>query len=227
MPSLAVKLYSIFFKLSKKHLLYNLRTQTRSSLQNTKTFGTTCRPDESVAASNPTFIDGVATKDIHVDPFSSLSLRIFLPDTVVNSSLANAHVYKGYSPVTAGKNSYKKLPVMLQFHGGGFVSGSNVSVANDAFCRRTAKLCDVIVVAVGYRLAPESRYPASFEDGLKALNWIKKQANLAQLGNGNGKRLDGKRDKHVFDEFGVSMLEPWLAAHGDPSRYSFCSLSLA
>lgn len=169
-------------------------------------------------ASNPTFVDGVATKDIHINPSSCLTLRIFLPNTVVESSLADAHVYKGYAPVTAGRNRHKKLPVMLQFHGGGFVSGSNDSVANDAFCRRIAKLCDVIVVAVGYRLAPESRYPASFEDGLNVLNWIKKQANLAQLGNRHGKRLDGIREKHVFDEFGVSMLEPWLAAHGDPSR---------
>ncbi|KAF2292829.1 hypothetical protein GH714_029222 [Hevea brasiliensis] len=100
---------------------------------------------------------------------------------------------------------------MLQFHGGGFVSGSNESVANDAFCRRIAKLCDVIVVAVGYRLAPESKYPAAFEDGLTILNWLAKQANLASC-----RRLS--LQSRIFDSFGASMLEPWLAAHGDPSR---------
>lgn len=217
MPSLTVKLYSIFFKLHKRYQLHNLtlQAQTQSS-----SFVITSRPDGGVVPSNPSFFDGVATKDLHLDPYSGLALRIFLPGTVVDSSLNDGHVYKGYSPLTTGKNiGYKKLPVMLQFHGGGFVSGSCDSVANDAFCRRIAKLCDVIVIAVGYRLGPESRYPSSFEDGFKVLNWLKKQANLAKLGN-------GKKERHVFDGFGLSMVEPWLAAHGDPSRYIFLSLSL-
>ena len=41
------------------------------------------------------------------------------------------------------------------------MSGSNNSVANDVLCWRIVKLCNVmvVVVAVGYRLAPESWYP--------------------------------------------------------------------
>lgn len=221
MPSLAVKLYSIFFKFQQRYLLHNL---TQSSLHNNvDPFGITSRNQEQKFPSNPSFNDGVATKDIHIDPFSSLCIRIFLPDTVViNSddptSKDGTFVYRGYSPdQTAGKK-HKKLPVILQFHGGAFVGGSNDSVANDVFCRRIARLCDVIVVAVGYRLAPESRYPAAFEDGLKVLNWLGKQANLAECGrwNGNGRK---RMDAHVFDGFGASTAEPWLAAHGDPSRY--------
>lgn len=103
------------------------------------------------------------------------------------------------------------------------MSGSNTSPANDLFCRRIARLCDVIVIAVGYRLAPESRYPAAFEDGLKVLNWLAKQANLAEcsksMGNlrsGDARRADGQR--YIVDTFGASTVEPWLAAHGDPSR---------
>lgn len=220
MPSLAVKLYSIFFKFQQRYLLHNL---TQSSLHNNvDPFGITSRNQEQKFPSNPSFNDGVATKDIHIDPFSSLCIRIFLPDTVViNSddptSKDGTFVYRGYSPdQTAGKK-HKKLPVILQFHGGAFVGGSNDSVANDVFCRRIARLCDVIVVAVGYRLAPESRYPAAFEDGLKVLNWLGKQANLAECGrwNGNGRK---RMDAHVFDGFGASTAEPWLAAHGDPSR---------
>ncbi|CAI0457221.1 unnamed protein product [Linum tenue] len=53
----------------------------------------------------------------------------------------------------------------LQFNGGGWVSGGSDSVANVCFCRRIVKLCDVIVVAMGYRLAPDNKYPAAFEDG--------------------------------------------------------------
>ncbi|XWS63786.1 hypothetical protein CRYUN_Cryun06bG0131600 [Craigia yunnanensis] len=95
---------------------------------------------------------------------------------------------------------------MLQFHGGAFVGGSNDSVVNDVFCRRIAKLCDVIVVAVGYRLAPESRYPAAFEDGLKVLNWLGKQANLAECGRwmGNGEWGMGEREWMLMFLMGLS-----------------------
>ncbi|RVW80291.1 putative carboxylesterase 11 [Vitis vinifera] len=286
MPTVAVKLYSVFFKFLLKHRLQN-RIQTPSDDNNQ--FGVTSRPEESIAAANPSFVDGVATKDIHIDPFTSLSVRIFLPDTCLvspeldskgqlksrvkavrsdrDSVDSNANpclnrrnsygaigtinvganseqtrrisygcssdaeslnlrpdsgVYRGYSP---SLENCRKLPLMLQFHGGGFVSGSNDSVANDFFCRRIAKLCDVIVVAVGYRLAPENRYPAAFEDGLKVLNWLGKQANLAECNKVYGKctrrRPELKKSdvtRHIADTFGASMVEPWLAAHGDPSR---------
>lgn len=115
---------------------------------------------------------------------------------------------------------------MIQFHGGAFVSGSNDTVANDTFCRRVAKLCDVVVIAVGYRLAPEHRYPAAFEDGLKVLNWLVKQANLVECRNslGNARSFGGGEirrsvaQKRIFDSLGLSTVEPWLAAHGDPTR---------
>ncbi|KAJ6808572.1 putative carboxylesterase 16 [Iris pallida] len=200
MPSVAVKLYSVYFKLILKH---KLQAQIHSVPSSSDPFGVTSRPEEPSAPSNPSFssADGVATKDIHIDPLTSLSVRIFLPD----SSLLKTHrrssfnggpnpspsaspspsprrssyepgSYRGYLPDAA---SARRLPVILQFHGGAFVSGSNVSAANDLFCRRIAKVMDVIVVAVGYRLAPESRYPAAFEDGLK-VHWLGKQANLAE-----------------------------------------------
>ncbi|KAF9604425.1 hypothetical protein IFM89_006434 [Coptis chinensis] len=244
MPSVGVKLYSVFFKFMLKQRLNNLiTTQTNNKKASTSAiFGVTCRPEESIIAANPTFTeaDGVATKDIHVDPFTSLTIRIFLPQSSISVSQINPNVgeYGGYSPFLDDHKKLvnKKLPIILQFHGGGFVFGSNDTVANDYFCRRIAKLCDVMVIAVGYRLAPENRYPAAFEDGVKVLNWLGKQANLAEcsksssvVGN-NNKRNSGagnggesrKLDGHgrIADAFGASMVEPWLAAHGDPSSFS-------
>lgn len=88
-----------------------------------------------------------------------------------------------------------------------------------------AKLCDVIVVAVGYRLAPENKYPAAFEDGMKVLNWLAKQANLAEcsksMGSSRGVTTESKKSdlhRNIVDTFGAQMVEPWLAAHGDLSR---------
>ncbi|XP_057445627.1 LOW QUALITY PROTEIN: probable carboxylesterase 11 [Lotus japonicus] len=237
MPSVAVKLYSVFFKFLLKNRLQN---RIQDPPEKSDPFGVTTRPDESIAAPNPSFTDGVATKDIHIDPFTSLSIRIFLPESALASperrnsygppgtpatedprrksvSDTGSEGYRGYAPAVDDRR--RKLPVMLQFHGGGWVSGSNDSVANDLFCRRMAKLCDAVVVAVGYRLAPENRYPAAFEDGLKVLHWLAKQANLADCRKSLGvkKSLDGGH-RHIVDSFGASVVEPWLAAHGNPSR---------
>ncbi|KAK9067353.1 hypothetical protein SSX86_014679 [Deinandra increscens subsp. villosa] len=269
MPSVAVKLYSLFFKLILKRRLQNRIQNPNLNDEMSSSFGVTSRPEETIAAANPSFTDGVATKDIHIDPSSCLSIRIFLPDTCLvtpdsgadrvrtrrselesggiprrnsygasemynptsttstasgrrcsysNDLSVESETYRGYSPFT---QRCRKLPIMVQFHGGGFVAGSCDSVANDFFCRRIAKVCDVIVVAVGYRLAPENRYPAAFEDGMKVLHWLAKQANLAECGKSLGKKLDSRKSDvqgHIADAFGASLVEPWLAAHGDPSR---------
>jgi len=282
MPSVAVKLYSVFFKFLLKHRLQN-RIQTSS--QHSDPFGVTTRPEESVAAANPSFTEGVATKDIHIDPLTSLSIRIFLPESALTSpephskpktrsnldpqprsarlesiarrksygpplveerrsnsfggvsgveglNLMTDGAYRGYSPQSGAQGERRRLPVVLQFHGGGWVSGGSDSVANDVFCRRIAELCDVIVIAVGYRLAPENRYPAAFEDGVKVLNWLAKQANLAECSrsmgggrsgghgrdSGGGEFKKSDAHKHIVDSFGASVVEPWLAAHADPSR---------
>lgn len=229
MPGLAVKLYGVLFKFHLKHTLQNL---IRSSLGDSNPFGITSRPNEVIAAANPSFSEGhgIATKDIHIDPLSSLSVRIFLPDVISESSTHDNNdtgIYRGYLPSVGNRReNCRKLPVVLQLHGGGFVSGSNNSVANDIFCKRIAKLCDVIVIAVGYRLAPENRYPAAFEDGLKVLNWLAKQANLADCSKsiGNTRHFGGDLrrsdvNRQLSDGFGASMIEPWLATHGDPSRF--------
>jgi acetyl esterase len=61
------------------------------------------------------------------------------------------------------------LPLLVYFHGGGWVVGS---VANsDAFCRALANASGCAVVSVDYRLAPEDRYPAAAQDAYGATRW--------------------------------------------------------
>ncbi|MET3934770.1 acetyl esterase [Arthrobacter sp. OAP107] len=61
-------------------------------------------------------------------------------------------------------------PVVLFFHGGGWVMGSLST--HDGLCRRLAALTGLPVVAVDYRLAPEHPYPAAIEDSRAALRWL-------------------------------------------------------
>lgn len=354
MPSVSVKLYSVFFKTLLKHKLSSQSTSPTSKDGS----GSVLRQSNKVPA-NASFVDGVATKDINLDP--SLTLRIFLPesalpqesattgntglfgcinneaqrveekvdadrrascdgskknfklaenrrnswggeharrilakteyarldvcrsfqqqrnllgqagtdeiplnlhgvnpgnthdarfgvcgsfgeegnqlvqasmDEIPPNSHGNTHIekgsYQGYLPDFTAENN-KKLPIILHFHGGGFVTGSKDSASTDCFCRRMATLCDAVVIAVGYRLAPEHKYPAAFNDGFDALSWIAKQANLAECNKSLGKSLRGhvsskvnaqwKSDKELIAAFGGStVVEPWIAAHGDPSR---------
>ena len=58
------------------------------------------------------------------------------------------------------------LPGLIYFHGGGCVFGSIAS--HDSFCRLLANAGACRVVSVGYRLAPEHKFPAAVEDAFAA-----------------------------------------------------------
>lgn len=64
----------------------------------------------------------------------------------------------------------ENLPVLLYFHGGGFVIHNIAS--HDSLCRNLALASGAAVVSVGYRLAPENPLPAAIEDGYSALLWV-------------------------------------------------------
>ena len=71
-----------------------------------------------------------------------------------------------------------KQPVLLFFHGGGGVLG-NLDT-HDAICRTLANAGEAIVIAVDYRLGPEHRFPAAFEDAWLAWEWV--VANAEAIG---------------------------------------------
>ncbi|MEP6693145.1 MAG: alpha/beta hydrolase [Chloroflexota bacterium] len=67
------------------------------------------------------------------------------------------------------------LPLLVYFHGGGWVVGS-VAIA-DPFCRALANAGGCAVVSVEYRLAPEDRYPAAADDAYAATRWSAEHAS--------------------------------------------------
>lgn len=80
-----------------------------------------------------------------------------------------------YTPETWSR---RPRPVVLNFHGGGFVLGSARQC--DWICSVVAKELDAVVVSVDYRLAPTHRFPAGVEDCHDALVWT--AAHAADLG---------------------------------------------
>ena len=63
------------------------------------------------------------------------------------------------------------LPGLVYFHGGGWISGDLDT--HDAICAALAAGGACRVIAVGYRLAPEHRFPAALEDGLAAVRAVR------------------------------------------------------
>ena len=76
------------------------------------------------------------------------------------------------------------FPILVYFHGGGWVVGSINTV--DASCRALTNLADCMVVSADYRLAPEDKFPAAVEDCYAAARWV--ALNAAAL-NGDAARL--------------------------------------
>lgn len=110
-------------------------------------------PRDEVARIEDRTIDG---------PESKLPIRIYWPETKQEGDNATPDA----------------LPVMLYFHGGGFVVG-DIDIF-DPLARSLAKNTESIVISVDYRLAPEHPYPAAVNDAYAALEWA--AANAADLG---------------------------------------------
>jgi acetyl esterase len=81
-----------------------------------------------------------------------------------------------YRPL--GSEPQAKLPVLVYYHGGGWVIGDLDT--HDTLCRELANGSGCAVVSVDYRMGPEHRFPAAVDDSIAALRWV--HANAHQLG---------------------------------------------
>ncbi|KAF2852785.1 esteras-like protein [Plenodomus tracheiphilus IPT5] len=78
--------------------------------------------------------------------------------------------YKRYKKL----KGVKRYPVVVNFHGGGFVLGT---ARDDArWCGIVVEQVGAVVVSVDYRLAPENPFPTAVEDGADALLWLAEHA---------------------------------------------------
>ncbi|OMO97970.1 Alpha/beta hydrolase-3 [Corchorus olitorius] len=98
----------------------------------------------------------VLSKDVTFNQSNNTWARIFLPREALGAS--------------SGAN---KLPLIVYYHAGGFIHCSAATTGFHLFCSKMALELQAIVVSVEYRLAPEHRLPAAYEDAMEALHWIK------------------------------------------------------
>ena len=72
-----------------------------------------------------------------------------------------------------------RRPVLVYFHGGGWVIGDRDT--HDTLCRQLAIHSGCVVVSVEYRLGPEHVFPAAFDDCLAATRWVAREAESLGL----------------------------------------------
>lgn len=75
-----------------------------------------------------------------------------------------------YRPEGFEEADGKKLPVYVNYHGGGFVLGGLDD--DDSMLRRICKATPCLIANVAYRLAPEFPHPVPVTDSWAALKWL-------------------------------------------------------
>ncbi|XP_042006335.1 probable carboxylesterase 2 [Salvia splendens] len=93
---------------------------------------------------------GVQSKDVEIAAEINLSARIYLPPSA---------------------DTTKKLPLLVYYHGGGFVFESAFSPLYHKHLNLLVAQSNVVAVSVNYRLAPDFPIPIAFEDSWRALKW--------------------------------------------------------
>ncbi|KAL8211128.1 hypothetical protein R6Q57_005565 [Mikania cordata] len=97
----------------------------------------------------------VVATDVTIDKYTNVWARVYAPTN---------------RPFTSNR------PLVVYFHGGGFCVGSASWACYHDFLVNLARESCCSVVSVNYRLAPESRLPAAYDDGFNVIMWLKQEA---------------------------------------------------
>ena len=106
----------------------------------------------------------------HLDPYDVLEKH----DIEAERDGADPMRLRVYVP-EAVRDAEGNLPMILYFHGGGFIMGSIED--HDPLCGKIADECRAVVIAADYRLAPEYPFPACIEDAVFTAEWAVKNAH--------------------------------------------------
>ncbi|XP_022865895.1 2-hydroxyisoflavanone dehydratase-like [Olea europaea var. sylvestris] len=115
-------------------------------------------------------ITGVASKDIVISP--EVKARLYLPKLT---------------------DPNQKLPVLIYYHGGGFVIESPYCLFFHRLTNILSAEAKALIISVQYRLAPEHLLPIAYEDSWTALQWV---------------------TSHVIAKASIEK-DPWVTKHGD------------
>ena len=159
------------------------------------------------------------------------ALRAKMAETPLELRVEISHVENSHVEGTLGKIPIRKYsdyqsnntiaPVIIYFHGGGFVMGDLES--HDLVCRHLCKKTKATIIAVDYKLAPEHKFPAPVTDTKDAITQIIKNSDKYNIDNNKvilcGDSAGGtlatvgtimSRDKIVPKVHGQILVYPWV-----------------
>ncbi|XP_030538303.1 probable carboxylesterase 12 [Rhodamnia argentea] len=118
---------------------------------------------------------GVQSKDVVISSDSAVSARLYIPKAAICS--------------------LRKLPILVYYHGGGFIVQTAWSPAYHNYLNALVAEANVIAVSINYRKAPEAPLPAAYDDSWTALKWVASHS----AGNGPEEWLNSHANlKKVF-----------------------------
>ena len=160
------------------------------------------------------------------------SNKIAIPEPKVDTVGKNIPVPDGkvhiriYTP-KAGKGPF---PVIVYYHGGGFVI-ADLDVYN-ASAQGLAEQVNAVVVSVAYRLAPEHKFPTAHNDAFAAYEWVVKNtvsikgdpAKIAVVGESAGGNLAANVSlmavaKHIMVPVHEVLVYPIAQSNMDTESY--------
>lgn len=126
--------------------------------------------------------------------YSDGSVRRLIPEVVVSTDTQSSKNYKFKDVIIDSKKlvtgrlflpnvtkSATKLPILVYFHGGGFCIGSTTWIGYHNFLGDLTVASESVVLSIDYRLAPENRLPAAYEDCYNSLEWLSYEASSEPL----------------------------------------------
>ena len=111
-------------------------------------------------------------------------------------------------------------PVLLYFHGGGYIHGSPISHRH--LSARLALASRGRVLSIDYALAPEHPFPAAVHDGVKAYRWLLDHGHAPGDSAGGGltmATLLAVRDAGLAMPAAAVLLSPWTDLTCDAGSY--------
>jgi acetyl esterase len=128
----------------------------------------------AVTLPSPKITDASAFRETERETVNALTAQLAEPYPEVHSrELVEIPVQGGiielliYKPFSPGPH-----PAYVYFFGGGFRGGSIHYDYIDGLCRERCVGADAVVISVGYRLAPENKFPTAVNDAYAALQWV-------------------------------------------------------
>lgn len=139
---------------------------------------------------------------------------------VKDLAIAGSHGHAIPARLYRPNNLLHPAPVLLYFHGGGWVIGDIET--HDSACAEIARLLEMDVVSVDYRLAPEHPFPAAVDDCLAAARWLAASpgeighpvSGIIPAGDSAGGTLAAAVSQRLNGQLPVPIIAQWLIYPG-------------